>query len=173
MSRVAVLAGTLLVLLVAPGTVAGVIPWLITHWQFQPTVFRHDVTRAIGVFLIFGGLIALIESFLRFALKGEGTPSPMLPPRRLVVTGLYRHMRNPMYVGVISAILGQALFFADLRLFGYAALVWLFMHLFVVAYEEPRLHHSFGAQYDDYRAHVPRWLPRLKPWDSYSLSSSR
>lgn len=173
MPRWTVLAGTLLFFVIAPCTVAGLIPWLITHWHFQPTGFRHDVNRVVGVFFMALGLVPLVESFVRFAVKGLGTPSPLLPARRLVVSGFYRHVRNPMYVGVVSIILGQAFVFADLRLLAYAALVWFFMHLFVVAYEEPRLHHTFGTEYDNFRAHVPRWLPRLKPWNSYSMSSSR
>jgi protein-S-isoprenylcysteine O-methyltransferase Ste14 len=164
MPRSTVLAGTLLFFLLVPCSVAGLIPWLITHWHYQPTGFRHDVNRTLGAFLITFGLVPLVESFARFALKGLGTPSPLMPARRLVVSGFYRHVRNPMYVGVVAVILGQAMLFADLRLFAYAALVWLFMHLFVVAYEEPRLHHTFGAEYDDFRAHVPRWLPRWQPW---------
>jgi len=166
MRKILALAGSLVFLLIAPGTIAGFVPWAITHWQFQPTLFRHDVTRGLGVFLIALGFVPVVESFVRFALKGLGTPAPVLPPRRLVVSGFYRHVRNPMYVGVVAMIVGQAILFADLRLFAYAAMVWLFMHLFVVAYEEPKLHCSFGVEYDVFRAHVPRWLPRLKPWSA-------
>ena len=173
MRKILALAGSFVFLLLAPGTVAGLVPWAVTHWQFEPTVFRHDITRAAGALLIFLGLVPLVDSFVRFALEGLGTPAPVLPTRRLVVGGFYRHVRNPMYVGVVGTILGQAILFADVRLFVYAAAVWVLMHLFVVAYEEPRLHHAFGAQYDAFRAHVPRWLPRLKPWNGYSLSSIR
>jgi len=173
MRKTLALAGSFLFLLVAPGTVAGLVPWAITHWHFQPTLFRHDVNHVLGAFLIALGLVPLLESFARFALKGLGTPAPVLPTRHLVVSGFYRHVRNPMYVGVVAIVLGQAVLFADTRLLGYAALLWLFMHLFVVAYEEPRLHRTFGAEYDAFRAHVPRWLPRLRPWIAYSPSSSR
>ena len=171
MRKILALGGSFVFLLLAPGTVAGLVPWAITHWHFQPTLFRHDVTRAAGGFLIVLGIVPLVESFVRFALKGLGTPAPIFPTRRLVVTGFYRHMRNPMYFGVVTAIIGQAILFADMRLVAYAAMVWLLMHLFVVAYEEPKLHHAFGAEYDAFRDHVPRWIPRLRPWNAYSSSS--
>jgi protein-S-isoprenylcysteine O-methyltransferase Ste14 len=83
---------------------------------------------------------------------------------KLVVTGLYRYVRNPMYVAVIGIILGQALLFADRRLLLYAALFWLACHAFVVAYEEPTLRRTFGVPYAAFCAHVPRWIPRLSPW---------
>jgi len=171
MRKILALGGSFVFLLLAPGTVAGLVPWAITHWHFQPTLFRHDVTRAAGGFLIVLGIVPLVESFVRFALKGLGTPAPIFPTRRLVVTGFYRHVRNPMYFGVVTVIVGQAILFADVRLLAYAAMVLLLMHLFVVAYEEPKLHHAFGAEYDAFRDHVPRWIPRLRPWNAYSSSS--
>ncbi|HUO97129.1 MAG TPA: isoprenylcysteine carboxylmethyltransferase family protein [Rhizomicrobium sp.] len=173
MPRTRALAGSLIFLLIAPGTAGGLVPWLINHWHFAPPLFGLEWTRWAGAALIALGLVPLIESFVRFALEGRGTPAPVVPTQRLVVGGFYRFVRNPMYVGVVTAIFGQGVFFADGRLFVYAAIVWVFMHLFIVAYEEPRLYHTYGAQYDDFRAHVPRWLPRLKPWNAYSASSSR
>lgn len=81
-----------------------------------------------------------------------------------MVTGLYRYVRNPMYVGVVSAVLGQSLILESLVLLGYAALVWLVSHLFVVTYEEPALRRTFGKEYQFYCANVPRWIPRLRAW---------
>ena len=101
---------------------------------------------------------------MRFAIEGLGTPAPIAPTRHLVVTGFYRHVRNPMYVAVLAVILGQALLFANARLLAYGAAFWLACHLFVVFYEEPTLRRSFGADYDAFRANVPRWIPRLRPW---------
>jgi protein-S-isoprenylcysteine O-methyltransferase Ste14 len=118
----------------------------------------------LGVVLIGLGLVLLISSFARFAWQGLGTPAPVAPPKHLVVTGFYRRVRNPMYVGVLAVISGEALFFADARLFWLAAMNWLFFHLYVLAYEEPTLKLLFGAEYEAYRAHVGRWLPRLTPW---------
>jgi protein-S-isoprenylcysteine O-methyltransferase Ste14 len=166
MRKILALAGSFLFLLIVPGTVAGYLPWAISHWQLQPAFLGLEATRWLGAALIGLGLIALVESFARFALKGLGTPAPIPPTRHLVVSGFCRHVRNPMYVGVVAAIAGQALLFADAWLLGYAAVAWVFMHLFVVAYEEPRLHLAFGAEYDAFRTQVPRWLPRLKAWSA-------
>ena len=155
------LAGSALFFVLAPGTVAGFLPWYIGHWQF-----REDWpgSRFGGPILIGLALVPLLESFLRFALKGLGTPAPVAPTRHLVVSGFYRHVRNPMYVGVVAAILGQAWLFGDLHLVAYAIIAWLTMHLFVVLYEEPKLLKTFDDDYARFRAHVPRWIPRLTPW---------
>jgi len=96
--------------------------------------------------------------------QGLGTPAPIAPPERLVVTGLYRHVRNPIYLAVTSLIVGQALFFGDVGLLEYGLVLWAFFHLVVLAYEEPVLRDQFGTEYRDFCAHVRRWIPRLKPW---------
>ena len=106
----------------------------------------------------------MLDSFYRFAIQGLGTPAPVLPTKHLVVTGLYRHVRNPMYVGVASTIFGQALLFASKALVIYGALVWLAFHLFVFFYEEPTLQATFGDEYKTFREEVPRWIPRLRPF---------
>lgn len=95
-------------------------------------------------------------------MQGLGTPAPVFPTRRLVVTGLYLYVRNPMYVAVVSAILGQALIFGSVRLLEYAVFVWLLVHIFVLAYEEPKLRASFGSEYERYCSQVPRWIPRIR-----------
>jgi protein-S-isoprenylcysteine O-methyltransferase Ste14 len=105
-----------------------------------------------------------VTAFAQFALEGRGTPAPVAPTANLVVKGLYRYVRNPMYVAVLAIILGQALLFASLAVLAYGALVLLAVHLFVVAYEEPTLHDTYGAQYDAYGRGVRRWIPRLTPW---------
>ena len=152
---------SLLFLIVAPGTVAGLGPWWLTGWRFQPGPLA---LRGLGLALIAGGSYLLLECFGRFAWQGHGTPAPIAPPDRLVVTGAYRRVRNPMYVAVIALILGQAALFADLRLVGYAAAVWLGFHLFVLIYEEPTLRRAFPDDYAAFTAAVPRWRPRLRPW---------
>jgi len=106
----------------------------------------------------------VIECFARFALKGIGTPAPVAPTQNLVVSGLYRHFRNPMYVGVVTAILGQALVFGSPALVVYAAVVFAGFFLFVLGYEEPALRRQFGAEYEAYCSNVPRWIPRIRPW---------
>src|SRR5215510_11756155 len=156
--------GSALFFVVAPTSLAGLVPWWITHWELRPPFFDLDATRAIGILLIVAGLPGIVDSFARFALQGLGTPAPVAPPQNLVVTGLYRYVRNPIYVALVAVIFGQALLFGDWRLLGYGALIWLALHIFVLAYEEPTLRQSYGAEYESYRANVPRWLPRLSPW---------
>ena len=155
--------GSALFFVVAPCVVAGLIPWWITRWEFLPPFFDLQATRAVGIVLIVAGLPGLIDSFARFALQGLGTPAPMAPTQTLVVTGLYRYVRNPMYVAVVAVILGQAILFGDWRLMIYGGLMWLAFHAFVLAYEEPVLAQKFGTHYEEFRANVPRWIPQLSP----------
>jgi protein-S-isoprenylcysteine O-methyltransferase Ste14 len=136
----------------------------MTHWEFRPPFFDFDATRAVGILLIVAGLPGIVDSFARFALQGLGTPAPIAPPQNLVVTGLYRYVRNPIYVALVSVILGQAALFGDQRLLVYGVLLWLFFHAWVVGLEEPELVSRFGTEYEDFRANVPRWIPRLTPW---------
>ena len=151
-------------LLLAPGTVAGLVPRWISRWQAHAPFLGFTAFRAIGAVLVAVGILVLLESFGRFALQGIGTPAPIFPTRHLVVKGFYCYVRNPMYVAVVSLILGQALLLADVHILAYAFVVWLLMHLFVLSYEEPTLRKSFGAEYETFCAHVPRWIPRLTPW---------
>lgn len=162
--RLTPVQGSILFFFLAPGTVAGLIPWAISGWAFHAPFLGTDATRFFGAALILAALDIILDSFARFALIGEGTPAPTNPTRRLIVSGYYRHVRNPMYVAVVSAIWGQALLFADDRLAIYGALVWLIFHAFVVLYEEPTLARTFPTDFSDYRANVPRWLPHLRPW---------
>jgi protein-S-isoprenylcysteine O-methyltransferase Ste14 len=165
MKQASAIAGSLFFLLVAPGTVAGVAPWWISRWQMEGAFLGLRGFRVIGAALIVAGTPVLLDSFARFAREGRGTPAPVAPPRRLVMTGLYRHVRNPMYVGVVAVILGQSLLLGSLRLLEYGVLVWVCFHLFVVGYEEPKLRRSFGAEYEKFCIQVPRWIPRLRPSD--------
>jgi protein-S-isoprenylcysteine O-methyltransferase Ste14 len=102
--------------LAAPVTVAGIGPWWIGGWRVRPAFFSVEPLRWIGAALIAAGVVGLGECFAHFAFVGVGTPSPSAPTERLVVTGLYRHVRNPMYVAVVAAILGQALLFGSVAL---------------------------------------------------------
>jgi protein-S-isoprenylcysteine O-methyltransferase Ste14 len=156
--KLSALIGSAIFLVVAPGFVAGLAPWWISHWQFdRPFVGLTPVRFAGGI-----RLAGLLECFGRFALKGIGTPSPVFPTRHLVITGMYRYVRNPMYVAVVAIVLGQALMFGNLALLEYGAAVWLLFHLFVLIYEEPTLRNTFGAEYDEFCATVPRWIPHFK-----------
>jgi protein-S-isoprenylcysteine O-methyltransferase Ste14 len=164
MTRGRALLGSFAFLGLAPGTAAGLVPWWITRWEMRPPLAGVAAFRLLGAALAAVGAAAIVESFVRFAVRGLGTPAPVLPPRRLVVTGLYRHVRNPMYVGLVSVVVGQALLFGNATLLGYGLVLWIAFHLFVLVHEEPALVRKFGAEYDAFRANVPRWIPRLRGW---------
>src|SRR3954466_7177036 len=164
MSKAIAVLGSAVFFVIAPLVLAGFVPWWVTQWEFRPAFFGIDLTRILGGILIIVGVPGLADSFARFALEGLGTPAPIAPTENLVVTGLYRYVRNPIYVALVAVILGQAVLFGDQRLLGYGVLVWLAFHAFVVGYEEPALVHRFGTEYEDFRANVPRWIPRLTPW---------
>lgn len=161
--RIGPIVGTIVFFFLAPGTVAFWVPWWITRWRMGGPFPGEWVLRPVGAVLALVGLIGLAESFSRFALRGLGTPAPVMPPKRLVVTGLYRYVRNPMYVAVLAIIVGQALLLGRRRLLVYAAVVGVVAHLFVLLYEEPVLRARFGAEYVAYTA-VRRWWPRRRPW---------
>jgi protein-S-isoprenylcysteine O-methyltransferase Ste14 len=162
--RVMAILGSLTFLVIAPGVVAGAVPRWMSGWRFQPPLLGLPGLRVAGAILVAAAVVALLDSFARFALQGIGTPAPVFPTKHLVVSGQYRFVRNPMYLAVVTAILGQALLFGNTRLLTYAALLWLGFHLFVLAVEEPMLLRSFGAEYADFCANVPRWLPRRSAW---------
>jgi protein-S-isoprenylcysteine O-methyltransferase Ste14 len=164
MSRASAILGTIAFFFVAPGIVAGVVPWSLSGWQIHTRLPGAWIVVAIGGVLIISGLAALIASFARFALEGRGTPAPIAPTAELVTGGLYRHVRNPMYVAVLAIVLGQALAFASLAVLIYGVILFATVHAFVTLYEEPTLRDSYGASYDVYVAAVPRWIPRLTPW---------
>lgn len=156
--------GSAVFFVVAPCTLAGLVPWWITGWQLQPPFLGLELTRSIGAAMILAGVLGLVDAFARFALQGLGTPAPIAPPRNLVVTGLYRYVRNPIFVAVVAIILGQALLMGDWRLIVYGAILWLAFHVQVVVYEEPTLEQTFGSEYEAFCAAVPRWIPRITPW---------
>jgi len=162
--RTAAVIGTAIFFVFVPCVVAGVVPWWISHWEFRLSFLGVELTRFVGSALILAGVSGLVDSFGRFALQGLGTPAPIAPTQHLVVTGLYRYVRNPIYVAVAAVIFGQAVLFGDWRLFAYGAVFCLVCHLFVVGYEEPTLEKSFGAEYEAFRINVPRWIPRLTAW---------
>lgn len=164
MRKSAAILGSVVFFVAVPFLLAGLVPWWITRWQLQQAFWDLQPTRAVGFVLILAGISGLVDSFRRFATEGLGTPAPVAPPKKLVVTGLYGHVRNPMYLAVVALILGQALLLGDWRLLAYVAVFWLACHMFVLVYEEPTLEQTFGAEYVTYRAGVPRWIPRVWPW---------
>jgi protein-S-isoprenylcysteine O-methyltransferase Ste14 len=159
MNRVEASIGSLAFFFIAPGAVAGLIPWWITRWRLG-----DDANPVAGGILIALSLAMLIECFVRFALRGLGTPAPIAPTQHLVITGLYRFVRNPMYLAVLGLIFGQMLLFGSAALLAYGIAIWIAFYVFVVSYEEPTLRRSFPEEYAAYFENVPRWLPRLTPW---------
>jgi protein-S-isoprenylcysteine O-methyltransferase Ste14 len=169
--RILAIVGSAIFLVLAPGMLAGVVPWWISHWRVEAALLGLPVLRFAGGVLLVLGAVGVLDSFGRFAIQGIGTPAPVFPTRHLVVTGLYRYVRNPIYVAVVSTILGQGLILGNVRLLEYGGLLWLFFHLAVLIYEEPTLRASFGSEYSAFCAEVPRWIPRLTPWTGHPESS--
>jgi protein-S-isoprenylcysteine O-methyltransferase Ste14 len=165
MRRPTAAVGSAVFFLVGPGIVVGLIPWLLTGgWQVRQPLPYWVPMRVLGVVLLVAGLIVLIQAFVRFVVEGLGTPVPVAAPERLVVGGVYRYIRNPMYVAILAAIVGQALLLGRLGLMLYAAAIWLIAAAFVRWYEEPALTRRFGTDFEAYRRAVPAWWPRLRPW---------
>src|SRR5271167_3378017 len=125
MKRASAILGSLIFLVVAPGTVAVYVPWTICRWRFAPPLVGFFPFRIVGALMIAAGLPVLLDSFARFAIQGLGTPAPIAPTQHLVVTGLYRYVRNPMYVAVLLLILGQGLLFGSIGMLKYGLVVWL------------------------------------------------
>jgi protein-S-isoprenylcysteine O-methyltransferase Ste14 len=162
--------GTLVFLVVAPGVVAGLVPWLMTGWS---THGWWPPVRVLGGAMIAAGLAVLLSGFVRFVVEGIGTPAPIAPTERLVVGGPYRYVRNPMYLAVAALIVGQALLLGQAELLLYAAGFCVVVAAFVHGYEEPALSERFGAEYETYKRNVPAWLPRRTPWESRSPDAVR
>ena len=161
MGRVRAAVGSAVFFVLAPGVVAGVVPWWLTGWRARALPAWWLPLRVAGVVLVVAGAGVLVHAFARFVAEGLGTPAPVAPTRELVVGGLYRYVRNPMYLAVLAAIVGQALVLGQLVLLPYAAVV---AAAFVHGYEEPTLARQFGARYLAYRQAVPGWWPRRHPW---------
>ncbi|GAA3589652.1 isoprenylcysteine carboxylmethyltransferase family protein [Nonomuraea rosea] len=150
----------------APCTVGLLVPYWISGWRMRapfPAAIMIPL-QAIGAALVLAGVAVLVNAFVRFVVEGLGTPLPVAPPDRLVVGGLYRHVRNPMYVAIFAAVIGQAMVFGDPGLLLYVAVLAIPVYSFVHWYEEPNLSERFGSDYDAYRSHVPGWWPRLRPY---------
>lgn len=146
-------------LVVAPGVVAGLVPWLLTGWHVR---HRWLPLQVVGALLLVAGIAVLLHAFARFVVEGLGTPAPVAPTERLVVGGLYRYVRNPMYLAVAATIVGQALLLGRPELLLYALAFLAVVAAFVRWYEEPTLRRQFGAEYEDYRRAVPGWWPRRR-----------
>jgi protein-S-isoprenylcysteine O-methyltransferase Ste14 len=163
--------GSIAFFLCAPAIVAGVTPWWLTGWH-EGGPWPAPL-RSVGLGLVAVGVIVLVESFARFVREGLGTPAPVAPTERLVIGGLYRFVRNPMYLAVLATIVGEALVLSRPVLLVYAFVVWAAFATFVRRYEEPHLTERFGESYLAYRAAVRAWVPRLRPWQPSGDEASR
>ena len=163
-TRTRAVVGSFVFFWVAPVVVAGVGPFALVGWTLQPPLLGLAGGRVAGVAAIAAGLGCLLDCFARFALEGRGTPAPVVQTELLVASGLYRFVRNPMYVSVLSVISGQALLMGQALLFAYASVMLVVFHLNILFYEEPTLRRRFGGSYEIYCRHVGRWWPRLAPW---------
>src|SRR3954454_12379231 len=159
--RIKAVLGSLAFLVLAPGVVAGLIPWSITQWSPLPPTGGLGALRWTGLILIIAGLAVVLEAFGRFAWEGLGTPAPVAPTRTLVVSGFYRFVRNPMYLAVGALIFGQAVLFASWGVALYGVVIAVAFDIFVRLYEEPTLRRTYGEEYAAYCAAVPRWIPRF------------
>jgi protein-S-isoprenylcysteine O-methyltransferase Ste14 len=156
--------GTFVFLVLAPGVVAGLIPAVITGWRIRWTGGWMLPVVLLGAVGILGGVVVLLDAFVRFA-RADGTPAPPMPTARLVVVGPYRYVRNPMYLAVLTIILGQSLLFGSWENLLYAGLVLVAVVAFVRGYEEPTLQTEYGEAFRDYRQNVRGWVPRMTPWN--------
>lgn len=152
---------TVLFALLIPGTELILVPYILV--QRLGEQFDLGPLRLLGFGLFVPGLAIITWCFIDFIRRGHGTPAPYDPPRRLVIVGLYRHVRNPQYIGVVLIVLSEALFFGNTALLGYAAFFAVGYHLFVRFYEEPTLKRLFGEDYTRYCETVPRWIPKRSP----------
>jgi protein-S-isoprenylcysteine O-methyltransferase Ste14 len=164
--------GSLVFLVLVPGVVAGLVPWWLTGWRFQNPLPYWVPLRVGGLILLAAGVVVLLQAFVRFVVEGLGTPAPVAPTERLVVGGLYRYVRNPMYLAVAAIVMGQALALGQPILLLYAGAFAVAVAAFVHWYEEPTLRRRFGDQYEAYRRAVPAWWPRRDPWDAGNVDYS-
>jgi protein-S-isoprenylcysteine O-methyltransferase Ste14 len=152
---------SLLWTILLPGFFAGYVPW--RFFGLGRTWFNvHNAVQLLGLLCVSLGVVLLAGCIVEFARSGRGTLSPVDPPRRLVVRGLYRYVRNPMYLSVTAIVLGEALLTRSTALVVYWAVWFLCANLFVMGYEEPTLRRQFGASYDDYTKQVGRWVPKAR-----------
>ena len=165
MQKASAAAGSLLFLVLVPGIVAGLVPWVLTGWRMQEPWPHWLPLRVAGGILLAAGTVVLLHAFGRFVVEGRGTPAPVAPTERLVVGGLYRYVRNPMYLAVAATIVGQGLVLGQPILLLYALGFTLAVVAFVHWYEEPVLRRRFGEPYERYRRAVPAWWPRRAPYD--------
>ena len=161
MSRARAAIGSAVFFVLAPGVVMGLVPWLLTGWRVRDPLPAWAPLRVVGAVLLVAGAAVMVQAFVRFVVEGLGTPAPVAAPDQLVVGGLYRYVRNPMYLAGLATIAGQALLLGQLGLLPYGVVVCAASFAFVHFVEEPALSRRFGEQYERYLREVPGWWPRL------------
>ena len=154
--------GSAVFFFLAPGAIAGLVPWRLSGWDRPADGLR--LTDVVGTMLVGIGLVVVIAAFTQFVREGRGTPAPVAPTEQLVVGGLYRYVRNPMYLAVAAVIGGQALIFQSTAILWWLLAFGLAVFAFVTTYEQPTLREVYGARYEAYCQAVPGWWPRLTPW---------
>lgn len=142
--------------LMLPGIVAFLIPFLYVYFS------NIDKIQWAGLPVIIGGLVILLWCVRDFYIVGKGTLAPWAPPTKIVIIGLYKYMRNPMYAGVLILILGWSILFQSIALFAYSCILFGIFHIRVLANEEPWLNKTFGKEWQSYKSKIPRWLPNIK-----------
>ena len=148
----------LLFTILLPGVVVGYIPYVIVRDDLDLNFQFRGVEQYAGILILLTGLIILLDCIRRFAVEGRGTLAPVDPTKKLVVNGLYRFSRNPMYLGVMTILTGEAVFFRSSSLWIYLLVVFIVFNLFIAFIEEPRLRRDFGAEYGEYCQRVRRWI---------------
>jgi protein-S-isoprenylcysteine O-methyltransferase Ste14 len=154
--------GTLFYTLVIPGSIVGLVPYMLLTLRF------HLIPMHLGIFYYFGllpillGVITYSWAAWDFILRGKGTPSPIAQPKTLVVSGPYRILRNPMYLGLLLILSGEAIFFQEVILIVYTCLFFVSFHRHVINNEEPSLTWKYGANYKLYCHAIPRWFPKIR-----------
>jgi len=147
---------------VQPGTVVVLIPYWLLSSRDAGAVFNHQALQYFGILPVVIGSAGLLWCIWEFFSEGRGTISPLEPPKHLVVRGLYKYVRNPMYVSVVAILIGEALFFSSLPVLIEAVVFFMLATIFVMAYEEPTLRRQFGESYERYTQTVGRWIPRYR-----------
>lgn len=157
-----VIVSVLFVVFGGPAITVVYLPFWITRFSIPAGEPGWQIV--IATTLIVTGVVPAFESMKRFIVVGRGTLVPTVPTEHLVASGMYRYVRNPMYVDILIALAGEAVLFRSRDVVVFAVLLWLGFHLFVSLYEEPTLTRRYGEEYARFKRHVPRWLPRLTPW---------
>ena len=148
--------------IVVPGTACFLLPYLILTRAHVQLTSSLSLVQGIAIVLAGLGIYMVVWVSTAFVRQGKGTPIPIIPPTRLVISGFYRFVRNPMYVGALLIILAEAVYFRSAALILYALAVWTALHVAILTFEEPQLKKRFGADYELYQKSVPRWIPKVR-----------